>query len=315
MLTSVYSLIKNSKFDKINLYIVTSEFTNKDYDKIKKFLDIFENVLVYFYKLEDYDINKLNIPSWRGTQIANARLVFPDIIGSDNDIESILYIDSDTIIKDDLRGLLKYKDNIVSACLEDATLKSYYISKLNLDKYFNSGVIYFNTKKWKELDAEYRIKNTLSNTNIDITFPDQDLFNIIFNNETSIMPSRYNMSTYPYLFNNLKSKVFYNPKYRQLGFDEIKIEKENAKILHSYGLFNIKPWCNANINPFSKEFMKYMNDVNPYFKKEELNVLKKLLITSPELLKIMLVLRTYLPSDIEECNRKLSLKLQKAIEK
>ena len=313
MLTSIYSLVQNGYYDNLNIHIVTSNFNEADYDKVKEVLNIYKNINIYFYKLEDYDIESLNIPSWRGSQIANARLIFPSIIREIHNIDNLLYIDSDTIIKEDLEDITNYKGTVF-ACKEDCTLKSYYKDKLNLDSYFNSGVIYFDTKKWNDLDIEYRIKDVLK-TNIDITYPDQDLFNIILKDEISVLPNRYNISVYPFLFNNIESKLFYNSKYRQFGYEEIKLEKINAKILHSYGLFNIKPWCNTNINPFSKEYLMYLNDFNKDYTKEELTMLKKILTSSPTLFKLLLISRTYLPSWIEEKNRKLSLKIQNARKK
>lgn len=315
MLASIYSLIQNSNFEEFNFHIVTFDFSNEDYDRVKRLLECFKNVNVNFYKLEDYPINNLNIPSWRGSQIANARLIFPSIIRDLKDIDDLLYIDSDTIIRDDLTEIIDYKDSIVSACKEDCTLKSYYVDKLNLDRYFNSGVIYFNTKEWNKLDIEYRIKDTISNPNIDITYPDQDLFNIMLKDEIGVLPNRFNISTYPFLFNKIEAKLFYNPKYRQLGYDEIIKEKNRAKILHSYGLLNIKPWCDTNFNPFSEEFMMYIHDFNKDFTKTELSTFKKILTTSPTLIKLLIISKTYLPKSIEEKNRQLSLKLQKAREK
>ena len=68
-----------------------------------------------FYRLEDYPIDDYGIPSWRGTQIANARLFFPRIIKEQNpDIDNLLYIDSDTLIKNDLSGLDSYNDKLTN---------------------------------------------------------------------------------------------------------------------------------------------------------------------------------------------------------
>lgn len=315
MLASIYSLVQNSDFDDITFHIVTLNFNSEDFDKIKRVLECFTNVNVNFYKLEDYPIDEYNIPSWRGSQIANARLIFPNIINDLYNIDNLLYIDSDTIIRNDISDIVEYSNSAVSACKEDSTLKSYYVNKLSLDKYFNSGVIYFNLDKWEKLDVEYRLKDIMNCNNLDITYPDQDLFNIMFSNDISIMPNRYNISVYPFLFNDIERKLFYNPKYRQMGYNEIMKEKSRARILHSYGLFNIKPWCNTDINPFSKEFMMYMRDFNESYTKKELSTLKKIITASPILFKILIISRTYLPASIEEKNRKLSLKFQKAREK
>ena len=50
------------------------------------------------------------------------------------------------------------------------------------------------------------------------------------------------------IFNELQLKLYYNAKYRQISHDIINNEVAFRVILHSYGLFDIKPWTNNNIN-------------------------------------------------------------------
>lgn len=312
MLASILSLIENSGFDKINLHIVEEGFTSEDFDQIKRLVDLFDGVSVKFYDFFKCPIKNLNIPDWRGTQIANARLLYPTIINSDKNIDNLLYLDSDTIVTGKLNEIEKYNNNIISACKEDITLKSYY-KKLGLEKYINSGVLYFNCNEWAKFNLQDHIKEITSNKDIKLTFPDQDLINIIFSDKMEIMPTRYNISAYPFILNNIENMMYYNK--RQLSYEEIKNERNNAKILHSYGFFNIKPWCENSINPFSDIFLNYAYRSNSKFKLEELKNAKKFFNNNPSLFKFLIISRTYLPDFVEENNRQLSLKLQNAKEK
>ena len=100
MLASIYSMVEKGGLKSIHFHIVTSGFDEEEKDKLEKFFNILPNVKYTFYRLEDYPIDDYGIPSWRGTQIANARLFFPSIIKEQNpDIDNLLYIDSDTLIK------------------------------------------------------------------------------------------------------------------------------------------------------------------------------------------------------------------------
>ena len=101
-----------------------------------------ERVLSY-YRLEDYAIEKYNIPSWRGTQIANARLFFQDIIKLDS-INKLAYLDADTISRIDLSELFTYERAINA--VPETRLKS-SVERLGLSNYFNSGVFLFDMKK------------------------------------------------------------------------------------------------------------------------------------------------------------------------
>ena len=311
MLTSLHSLVVSSKLDKIRLHIVTLNCNTKHFDMIKRFVDQYNHIELHLYRLEDNSIDSYNIPNWRGSQIANARLFYPRIIKGDNsNVTNLLYIDSDTLVVDDLSQLKNYSGPI-SACLDDAILKRNINNSLELDKYYNSGVIYYNVDEYLKLDMEYRIKDYLSNeSNKNLQFPDQDLLNILLKNELSTLPQRYNYSAFAMLFQGLDSKLFFNDKIRQVSHKDITKERDNAVILHSYGLSDIKPWTNNNINPFNDLFMEHMKYINNNFEKEELDKLKKILSLYPTLFRYMYVFRSYLPSELQNI---LSIKTLKLI--
>ena len=308
-LASIYSLVINSKFEYIRLHIVTTDFSKENYIKLKEFINQFYNVELYTYKLEDNPIEQYNIPNFKGTQISNARLFYPRIIKDKlKNIKNLLYIDADTIVIDDLTGLNSYNNYPINACKE-SILKSYYEDNFNINNYYNTGVLYYNLDKWISLDVEERITYFQKHNNIKLSYPDQDILNAVFNDDINTMPLRYNMCPYPYVYNNKYLKLFYNEKYRQIGYEEVVNEKENAKILHSAGLCNIKPWTNNNINPFNDIFMNFINEVNADFQKEDLSKIKKLFNISPSLTYNFLMLRTYLPKNIDTIGRNLSLKI------
>ena len=313
MLASMYSLIDNGKLDQIHFHIVTADFDEEAKTRVGEVLSTFPNVTFTFYRLEDYPIDDYGIPSWRGTQIANARLFFPKIIKEKYpNIQNILYIDSDTLVKGNLNSLNAYNNNAVCASREGGAKKTDYIDRLGLDRYFNTGVIYLNLDKWQSLDLEHEIRLFKNKTRYRIIYPDQDLFNIILKDEIQAIPSRYNLSPYPLIMNPLEMQIFY--RNRQLTAEEVLEEKKNAIILHSIGLFNVKPWYRNNINPLTDDFESYMKRINPEYQLEELSRLKKVLTFSPALFKAIILAKANLPKGLNDISRELSLKLQNAIE-
>jgi lipopolysaccharide biosynthesis glycosyltransferase len=310
MLTSLHSLVVNSKLDKIRLHIVTQNCNIKHFDMIKRFVDQYDNIELHLYRLEDNPIDSYNIPNWRGSQIANARLFYPRIIKGDNsNVTNLLYIDSDTLVVDDLSQLKNYSGPI-NACLDDSIQRKYIKNNLCLNKYYNSGVLYFNVEDYLDLDMEYRIKDYLSSESSKyLKFPDQDLLNILLKDELSTLPPRYNFSAFAALYKGLDSRLFFNDKIRQVSYKLMNEERKNPVILHSYGLTNIKPWHNNTINPFNELFMEHMKFINSDFKKEELEKLKKLLTLSPTLFKYMFLFRSYLPDDLQKLLTINTLKL------
>lgn len=313
MLASISSFLLNSKLENIRIHIITSEFSLEDYKKIEKIINSFSNVELYFYPLEDFDIEKYRIPNWKGSQIANARLFFGEILKPHLlDIKNLLYLDSDTLTVSELSELENYKDGVFAA--RDGCLNSYYKQFSNLDTYYNSGVIFINVLEWLENNYQEEIIKFLKKNDSKISFPDQDVFNCALHQYIKELPVSYNLGPYAYLFNDFFSKLYFNPKYRNIGYDEVKLALEEPKIIHSYGLAGIKPW-HYNFNPYSDEFMKYILDVNPNFKVDELDKFKQLVSKNPNLYKLMVLMRTYLPERIENNIKSLSLKLQQSIKK
>lgn len=315
MLASLYSFLLNSKFPSIRVHIITSNFTLEDYKKIEDIVNEFSNVDLYFYPLENFDIEKYNISNWKGSQIANARLFFeeilkPHLLG----IKNLLYLDSDTLTVSDLRKLNFYKDGLYA--VKDMCLKSYYKDFSNLDTYYNSGVIFINVLEWLENGYQEKIIKMLreNNNNNNFRFPDQDVFNCALSQNIKQLPVSYNLGPYAYLFEEFFSKLYFNPKYRNIGYDEVKLALDEPKIIHSYGLADIKPW-NGDFNPYYDEFMKYLLEVNPNFESVQLGGFKKIISNNPNLYRLNVLVRTYLPERIENNIKSLSLKCQQNIKK
>ena len=309
LLASIYSLISNGGIKNLKIHIITSNFEKNDYKKIELFLNQF-NIEHYFYPLEEFNIRKHNIPDWKNSQIANSRLFFQEILkDSIDDISNLLYLDSDTVVVDDLSGIKEYQDGIF-AVTDCGILKGERKDFGNLAQYYNSGVLYINVSDWLNNDYQTKIIHNIEQSNLKLSLPDQDLLNIALSDKIKPLPLRYNIPPAAYIFNNFFAKGYFNKKLKYIGFDEVKDEKENPIILHSYGLSNIKPW-DSSINPFHEEFMKYLLQINPDFKSDELNKLQRMVIKAPKLFYATLLLRCYLPDDIEKNIKKFAKRLKK----
>ena len=76
MLSSLYSFLLNSNLENIRVHIITQDFSLEDYKRVEQITNLFNNIELYFYPLENFDIDKYNIPKWRDGQISNSRLFF-----------------------------------------------------------------------------------------------------------------------------------------------------------------------------------------------------------------------------------------------
>lgn len=301
LLASIYSLLCNGNIKNLKIHIITSHFSKNDYQKIELFFKEFD-VEYYFYPLETFKIEDYHIPEWKNSQIANARLFFQDIMKQSIDhIDHLLYLDSDTIVVDDLNDIHQYNNGIF-AVKDGGRLKRDYMLLGNIKQYYNSGVLFINVSDWIHHDCQGKIIHALEQNTTKLVLPDQDLLNIALSDQLNTLPFRYNIPPYAYLFNNLAGKLYFNNAIKNIDYNEIKLEKNNPKIIHSYGLSNIKPW-QSTMNPFHDEYMKYILAINSNFQMEELNKVKKIITRVPTLYYLLVLARGYLPNIPDQSNQ------------
>lgn len=306
MLASIYSLLLNGGLEKLRIHIISEGFELEDIKRIEDFITSFDGNEVYFYPMEEYNISKYNIPDWHGTQIANARLFFGDILKPyQNGIDSLLYLDADTITVGDISDISIYTDGVYAVL--DACLNHYYRNLDNLSSYFNSGVIYFDVNEWMKNDYQSEVIKLLAEDRIKLSYPDQDIFNCAVRDDINSLPVKYNIPPHSYMFNETMRKVYFNPLFRNVSHQDVADALGDPRIIHTYGLSGIKPW-QTKFNPYYDEYMKYITGVNPDFTPDEMDKFKMLVTKFPFLYKVLLIARTYMSEPLEKHVRSLSLK-------
>ena len=78
-LASLTSLLRNSNLDNIRIHLVTDGFDKDDFDKVYEVIAKFPGTKINCYNIDWFDIERFDIPDWRGTQIANARLFLSSV--------------------------------------------------------------------------------------------------------------------------------------------------------------------------------------------------------------------------------------------
>ena len=308
-LASILSLIENAGISKLHIHMMVENFSNMDYQRVESFFDHYPQATVQIYPIDALNLVQYGIPFWHGTQVANSRLFFQEIMKSSLDrIDYLLYLDADTIIVGDLNTLGQYTEGIYA--VRDTTTYSYYDKLNHLDDYFNSGVMYIHLDTWKNMDCQTRIVNFIQeNKDIPLAYPDQDILNCVLHHQIEWLPLSYNLSPFSYIFSSKKEKLFYNPDKRKVTLEETIEAREDPKIIHSYGLAGIKPWMDNHVNPFNDLFMQYIEQIEPNYQKEKLTFFKQLLTWRKEWFCDFLLVKTYLPDNLQEKAKELILYL------
>lgn len=307
-LSSMLSLIENANGEELNIYFMTENLNDQDYALIEKTAKEYPNVNLSIYPIEGFHLERYKIPGWQNTQAANARLFFQRILGNQIDrIDNLLYLDSDTIVVDNLKSLDRYNGKI-NAALDNA-LPS-YLAQLGVTRYFNSGVLKINTNWWRNENCEEKIiKFVRDNPTKKLTYPDQDLLNYVLGEEIEEIPMNYNLPPSVSMMNGVTLDLYCKKIKRDTS--EIIDAKKDPKILHSYGLLGIKPWTDNKVNPYNEIFRKYLYEVNPSFELQELSGLKRLLSADPRIFNGLFLLKTYTPECLQGTIKKTALTFYK----
>ncbi len=188
------------------------------------------------------------------------RILIPEIL---SEYDKVLYLDCDLIVNTDIAELysIDISNYILGVVLDEITTDDMlrYLNstlKFPIDKYFNSGVLMINTKKFNENGIKQKCFDVLDKSPR-LACPDQDILNISCRGEVLYLSNEWNYQCAP---NNYTLLDRY-------------LTKKN--IIHYTSPF--KPWNTVDL-PLSEYFWKYAKNT-PYYE----NILRNYLAITLEL--------------------------------
>lgn len=189
------------------------------------------------------------------------RLLLPIIL---DNLDLVLYMDCDTMIRKDLTSLFKMDiSTYYHASVLDTTRlnqrKESHIQDYN--RYFNSGVMLINLKKWRLDNLIQKFKDFKRINNNKGTFRDQRVLNGTTAENYYILPPIYN--SIPELFRFSRKQIinlagietFYNN-------EEIQRACKDPVIVHFAGRSIDRPWFTNCEHPFCNEYRQFMSLTN-----------------------------------------------------
>lgn len=253
---SISSVLKNcDKNDKYDFYILTENIPQEK----KKYLKSFEseNVKVRFVSVRNKikglitDLEK-SLRDYYTVSIFY-RLFIPSLFPL---MKKAIYLDSDTIIRGNLRELYDTDigDNILAACRDEAVSNcpefiDYVENAVGVpgEKYFNSGVLVMNLAKMREERIEQKFVDLVKRYNFLTVAPDQDYLNFLSLDkvryldkvwdkmpcaddidEEKIKLIHYNMCDKPWHYDGiLYEKYFWIYAEEMPFYDELVLRKKN----------------------------------------------------------------------------------------
>ena len=247
MLTSLFE--NNKDIEHISVYLVTTDMSennkkrfqclSKQYKRTIKFIDA---------KKMDCFLTKNQVPKYHDSYAAYYKMFALSMI--EDSIERLVYLDSDIIINGSLEKLITEDlDGKTLGMVIDPSPEEYKkIIKVNSRYYYNTGVIIFDVKKWNDLECEKQVVEYIKERQVIYPIADQDIVNVVFQDEISTIPLKYNFPTGALIF---KEFNFFKKAYGVRNYyseeEFIQVQKKPT-VIHYLGPFGTKPWLNMNLS-------------------------------------------------------------------
>ncbi|HTH54672.1 MAG TPA: glycosyltransferase family 8 protein [Cyclobacteriaceae bacterium] len=232
------SVLNHSKNQKLSFHLIAPSITKAEQEKIENYI-VSQLAHAIFYPIEENTLSQLALRgNW--THAVYYRLLFPLLVSPE--VERLLYLDSDTIVVNDLSNLYNADLGIFPVgAVYDIYVKEQQLIGIPLGDYFNSGVLLIDIKKWKDQDISNRALTYLRNFPENILYVDQCGLNAVL---------KGNWKKMDYGFN-----VLYSYLPTESGLRELKQFISGKTIIH----FTLqRPWnflCKNRLRFLYKKFL------------------------------------------------------------
>lgn len=258
---SLTSLLENNRgWEKINIYLIDDRIREENRKKFEQLAQRYGRAIAFLdmggisARLE-----ACGAPKWLGSYAAYGRLFALGMI--EEEIDRLLYLDSDTIVTSDLSELYNMDmEGNVCAMVQDSLSYFFYkhIGHRRDEPYYNSGVILFEAAQWKRLGCDAAIFPYITSHAGKLRFPDQDTLNDLFKDIIKRLDVRYNFFVQfltfgideSYYLDSLDKKPHYYSR------EEVKEAGRNAVIYHYCS--GDKPWIEDTRCALSDLWDKYL---------------------------------------------------------
>lgn len=228
----IRSIAKNNKNSSITIHIINDGISKSNKKKFYEEISRYNNLKIKFYKIDSTKFEGIVTREWHVSTWY--RILLPLIL--DNNINKILYLDSDTLVNGSLDTLFDVDlDEYSIAAVSDLI----YYQESNLKRlpmikngtYICAGVMLMNLEYWRQHNLSEKIFTFAREIPELLIFPDQDAINIVCDGKIKLLPYEYG---YVLDFQNKKHSIIFHYGY-------------------------LKPWKFADNSPFFHIWEKYNN--------------------------------------------------------
>ncbi len=267
MATTMVSVIANCPV-KLEFVILYVSMSSETITQLEQFFESKVASLQFIYVSQD-KLNNIPLPDASSYFSISTylRLFAPAFLP---DEESVLYLDSDMIIRDDISKLMNL--NIVKELEQPLyAVEEMYTHLKGLENYqltlgvsldsplLNGGLLIFNIKQWLKNDYLGAVLKYIESQKKSPVFVDQDALNAVFNGKWAALPVKWNMG-------DTQFNAFCRDKFKCYTVEEVESAKDNPSLIHFTWI--LKPWKYRCKHPYKSEYWKYRK-MTPWSERKE----------------------------------------------
>lgn len=257
---SLVSLFENNKsIFEINIYFVSVNVSKKNLALLRNICNKYLRKLVIL-NFEDLCPELSIVYTGRHIQSVYAKLFF----GNLENIDKIIYLDSDTIINGSLQSMWDIDLENHYFCLHKTITKS-VTKKLKLnyfDPFFNDGIAIVNCQLLRKDNLKYKFIDFINKFNGVPPFLSEGVINVVCKNKISILPPRFNYFSVFFLFSFQELNIL--AMEEEYISEELFIEESlNPIIIHYLAEWFNRPWHSNCIHPMKDLYIKY-KEMSPW---------------------------------------------------
>lgn len=255
---SLLSLLDHNKhIENINVFIIDDGIAKETKEQINKIArDYARNVSYIDTSVSQKMLEEAKAPKFRGNYATYFKLFVLDELPED--VETILYVDSDTIIRGAFDEITEFDFGGKALAMVPAIYHNKYRKKVQIPEdyiTFNAGIMAFNLPVWREKGCRDALIRGMKEDSVVLTFaPDQSLAIKVLQTEIAKLPLKFNFSTLYTLFEYKDISKMFNCQEADM-FDQEAIDQayKDIAVYHFIELQVGKPWEADSAHP--KKFL------------------------------------------------------------
>jgi lipopolysaccharide biosynthesis glycosyltransferase len=266
----MYSFLQNHKNENLKFFILSKDFS---IDNLKK-IHILQKEMGFEQNAELIDISNLQekfdllFDDYNGKWSIDSfsKMCLCELVPKY--VDKILYLDSDTIICENLDSLFDL--NLNRYCVAGAAdfLSKKYFKWLGIslkDFYFNSGILLWNLKECRKINLIKKTTDYLKNINGFVFFSEQTAINAVCSGKKLLIPLKFNAQSTIFSLTNKQIKLLRHP-YNCVSISEIEDARRKPFILHMTTSFLVakRPWFKNSLSPQNSFFSTYAKDIKSF---------------------------------------------------